>query len=143
MHRWLWSKLTRIYSLWNDVIDTIFYYRRGYHRYYNHYTHQQSNWTWYNTSHKMLKNTVSTIVKPLCLLFKRSLKDCLFPHSWKIGKVLIYRYLRKVIHQNCQTTDLCHYWVVLGKLWNALFINICLINFIETTSFICFRQDFF
>ena len=39
-------------------------------------------------SHKMLKNTVSTIVKPLCLLFNRSLRDCLFPDSWKIANVL-------------------------------------------------------
>ena len=36
----------------------------------------------------MLKNTVSTIVKPLCLLFNRSLRDCLFPDSWKIANVL-------------------------------------------------------
>ena len=41
-----------------------------------------------NISHKMLKNTVSTIVKPLCLLFNRSLRDCLFPDSWKIANVL-------------------------------------------------------
>ena len=31
-------------------------------------------------------HTVSTIVKLLCLLFNRSLKDCLFPDSWKIAK---------------------------------------------------------
>ena len=36
----------------------------------------------------MLKSTVHTIAKPLCLLFNRSLKDCLFPCSWKIANVL-------------------------------------------------------
>ena len=37
---------------------------------------------------KMLKNTASTIVQPLCLLYNRSLKDCFFSDSWKIAKVL-------------------------------------------------------
>ena len=60
-----------------------------------------------NISHKMLKNTVSTIVKPLCLLFNRSLKDFYFQIHGKLQ--MFYHYLRKVIHQNCQTTDLCHY----------------------------------
>lgn len=35
-------------------------------------------------SHKVLKSTIDTIVKPLCLLFNRSLNDCIFPRSSKI-----------------------------------------------------------
>lgn len=35
-------------------------------------------------SHKVLKSTIYTIVKPLCLLFKRSLNDCIFSRSSKI-----------------------------------------------------------
>lgn len=41
-----------------------------------------------NISHKMLKNTMYTIAKPLCTLFNRSLKNCTFPSSWKISNVL-------------------------------------------------------
>ena len=41
-----------------------------------------------NISHKMLKSTVLTIAKPLCLLFNRSLSDCIFPCSWKLANVL-------------------------------------------------------
>ena len=40
-----------------------------------------------NINHKMLKRTVLTIAKPLCLLFNRSLSDCTFPCSWKIASV--------------------------------------------------------
>ncbi len=41
-----------------------------------------------NISHKMLKSTMYTIAKPLCISFNRSLRDCTFPSSWKISHVL-------------------------------------------------------
>ena len=34
-------------------------------------------------SHKMLKSTISTIVKPLTMLFNRSLSENVFPSFWK------------------------------------------------------------
>ena len=39
-------------------------------------------------SHKMLKSTKSTIVKPLTLLFNRSLSENMFPSFWKIAHVI-------------------------------------------------------
>lgn len=39
-------------------------------------------------SHKMLKATLFTVVKPLTLLFNRSLADNTFPCSWKIAHVI-------------------------------------------------------
>lgn len=39
-------------------------------------------------SHKMLKATLFTVVKPLTLLFNRSLADNLFPYFWKIAHVI-------------------------------------------------------
>ena len=39
-------------------------------------------------SHKMLKSTVHSIVKPLYFLFNRSLSENIFPNSWKIAHVL-------------------------------------------------------
>ena len=38
-------------------------------------------------SHKMLKNTVQSVAKPLCLLFNRSLNEGLYPDNWKIANV--------------------------------------------------------
>lgn len=40
-------------------------------------------------SHKMLKSTIYTIVKPLCLFFNRSSNDCIFPSSSKITNAFI------------------------------------------------------
>lgn len=39
-------------------------------------------------NHKMLKNTIYTIVKPLCLLFNISSNDCIFHCSSKITNAL-------------------------------------------------------
>ena len=39
-------------------------------------------------SHKMLKSTKSSIVKPLKLLFNRSLSENMFPSVWKIAHVI-------------------------------------------------------
>ena len=36
-----------------------------------------------NISHRMLKGCISTICKPLCILFSRSLKEGVFPETWK------------------------------------------------------------
>ena len=36
----------------------------------------------------MLKSTKLSVVKPLCLLFNRSLKDCVFPKKWKLANVI-------------------------------------------------------
>jgi hypothetical protein len=36
-------------------------------------------------SHRMLKTTLNVIAKPLCKLFNRSLKYCIFPSDWKIA----------------------------------------------------------
>lgn len=42
-------------------------------------------------SHKMLKSTIYTIVKPLCLFFNRSSNDCIFPCSSKITNAFILK----------------------------------------------------
>jgi hypothetical protein len=42
----------------------------------------------YCISHKMLKSTKATIVKPLTMLFNRSLSENTFPYSWKIAHVI-------------------------------------------------------
>ena len=39
-------------------------------------------------SHKMLKSTISTIVKPLTMLFNRSLSEKVFPSFWKLAHVI-------------------------------------------------------
>jgi hypothetical protein len=39
-------------------------------------------------SHRMLKATMHVIAKPLCTLFNRSLKDCIFPFKWKMANVI-------------------------------------------------------
>ncbi len=39
-------------------------------------------------SHRMLKETKSTICKPLCLLFNRSLQEGIYPEKWKIANVM-------------------------------------------------------
>jgi hypothetical protein len=39
-------------------------------------------------SHRMLKATLNVIVKHLCKLFNRSLRDCIFPSNWKIANVI-------------------------------------------------------
>lgn len=39
-------------------------------------------------SHKMLKSTMFTICKPLCLLFNKSLSERSFPDCWKMAHVL-------------------------------------------------------
>ena len=39
-------------------------------------------------SHKMLKETIHSVSIPLCLLFNRSLRECVFPKQWKSANVL-------------------------------------------------------
>lgn len=39
-------------------------------------------------NHKMLKSTMFTICKPLCLLFNKSLSERSFPDCWKMAHVL-------------------------------------------------------
>jgi hypothetical protein len=39
-------------------------------------------------SHRMLKQTLNTICKPLCTLFNRSIKENIFPSSWKKANVM-------------------------------------------------------
>ena len=46
-----------------------------------------------NISHRMLKGCISTIFKPLCLSFNRSLKEGVFPETWK--KAVIYIYIKR------------------------------------------------
>ena len=41
-----------------------------------------------NISHKMLKETIHSVSVPLCLLFNRSLRECVFPKQWKSANVL-------------------------------------------------------
>jgi hypothetical protein len=36
-------------------------------------------------SHKMLKSTISTVAKPLTMLFNRSLSEKTFPSFWKLA----------------------------------------------------------
>ena len=38
-------------------------------------------------SNKMIKPVVTVIVKPLCILFNRSLREALFPDIWKLGNL--------------------------------------------------------
>lgn len=39
-------------------------------------------------SHKMLKSTLQSVAKPLCLLFNKSLTENVYPNNWKIAHVL-------------------------------------------------------
>ena len=39
-------------------------------------------------SHRVLKNIKRAISKPLCKLFNKSLRDCVFPDSWKSAIVM-------------------------------------------------------
>ena len=39
-------------------------------------------------SNKMIKPVVTVIVKPLCILFNRSLREAVFPDIWKLGNLV-------------------------------------------------------
>ena len=71
-------------------------------------------------SHKMLKPTESTIVKPLTLSFNRSLSEKMFPSLWKIAHVI----------------DLSRYYRVLVKLCRELSSNMYTTIFIAMVCFI-------
>lgn len=92
-------------------------------------------------SHKMLKATLSTIVKPLTLLFNRSLVDNTF---LVFGKLLtLFLYSKKMIRHWFLIIDryLCYH--VLVKLWKESFLNMCTTIFIGTIYFIDIKPVFY
>ena len=60
-------------------------------------------------SHKMLKETAINIAKPMLILFNRSLRECIFPSSWKYANVMPL--FKKGSKNYLLTTDLSHYLV--------------------------------
>ncbi len=39
-------------------------------------------------SHRMLKGTITSVSKPLAILFNRSVNECQFPMAWKLASVI-------------------------------------------------------
>lgn len=70
-------------------------------------------------SHKMLKSTIYTIVKPLCLFFHRSSNDCIFPCSSKITNAL-HLFQKKITRLNRQIIDRFAFLSCVGKIMGRI-----------------------
>ena len=83
-----------------------------------------------NISHRMLKGCISTICKPLCILFNISLKEGVFPETWKKAVVTsIYKKGDKSLPSNYRPVSLLSCCgkiferIIFKHLYNFFFAN--------------------
>ena len=91
-------------------------------------------------SHKLLKRTINSISKPLCLLFNKSLFLEIFPSSWKSAKVM-------PLFKKGDTSFSCNYRPIsllscIGKLMERC-VHKYLHNYLHANNLIYEKQSGF